>query len=280
MIAERLDIPHSRRRGKDIPRLAFALLVFGMPILSISGTSFAGDPVRATMETAAVASVGETVVPISLVHDGTQGIAGFLFQFCHDPLVVDPVSVSLSDTILTIDDGNLPAFSQTFVTDDGAFLSAVFTIQGIPTLIPPGTVTPIGQVNYVAVGASGAQTPIFSCNLISPPTNSYVVINTVQSEVSIEGELIVTSPFRRGDVNDDGAFDLADPIALGNYLFAGGDDSVCPRAGDANLDGVRDLADMVTLLQGLFGDGNPSSFGECTLDLASPLPCDSTGTCP
>ena len=74
--------------------------------------------------------------------------------------------------------------------------------------------------------------------------------------------------FRRGDIDGNGGFDLADPIS---WLFAlasagtipiGGD---CPAAWDANGDAVLDLADPISLLSYLFvgGAAPPAPFPSC-----------------
>ena len=59
--------------------------------------------------------------------------------------------------------------------------------------------------------------------------------------------------FRRGDVNGDSAFDLADPIRLLGHLFASDTplDGCLDRA-DANDDGEIDIADAIRLLTTLF----------------------------
>ena len=72
------------------------------------------------------------------------------------------------------------------------------------------------------------------------------------------------SGFIRGDANQDGAVDVADPIALLNLLFRDAWLFYQP-AGDSNADGATDIADAVYLLQYLFAGGNapPSPFPDC-----------------
>ncbi|MGE3166549.1 MAG: hypothetical protein AB7O52_16740 [Planctomycetota bacterium] len=62
---------------------------------------------------------------------------------------------------------------------------------------------------------------------------------------------------RAGDVTGDGAVNLADPVGLAAWLFAGGNALPCAAAGDANGDGGLNLADVVSLLQFLFAGGLP-----------------------
>ncbi|MGA1533212.1 MAG: hypothetical protein ACO4B4_01790 [Planctomycetota bacterium] len=66
-----------------------------------------------------------------------------------------------------------------------------------------------------------------------------------------------TTPFRRGDANQDGVLDLGDPITILETLFSGGDPLPCPDAADANDDGAVDIADPISLLEYLFGGGPP-----------------------
>ncbi len=63
--------------------------------------------------------------------------------------------------------------------------------------------------------------------------------------------------FVRGDVNEDGIFNVADPIALLGYLFGGRKAPYCLDSGDANDDGAVDLSDATRMLMSLFGDGGP-----------------------
>ena len=61
----------------------------------------------------------------------------------------------------------------------------------------------------------------------------------------------------RGDVNDDGAINVADLGYLVNYLFFGGDDPPCLEEGDVNGDGAINVADLGYLVNFLFFGGPP-----------------------
>ena len=87
------------------------------------------------------------------------------------------------------------------------------------------------------------------------------------------------SPFVRGDANDDGEVDIADPVFILNQLFLGGPPANCETATDANDDGLRDLSDAIYLLghQFLGGSSPPAPFPACGLDAtADGLNCVST----
>ena len=78
--------------------------------------------------------------------------------------------------------------------------------------------------------------------------------------------------FLRGDANDDGAFNIADPIRTLNILFPGDLGSSAPQcwsALDGNDDGDVDVADPVFLLLSLFQSGfsdSPPPFTNCGTD--------------
>jgi hypothetical protein len=69
--------------------------------------------------------------------------------------------------------------------------------------------------------------------------------------------LLVDAPFVRGDANQDGAVNIADPVAVLNYLFLGQAAPVCLDAADANDDGDIDISDPARTLSNLFLEGAP-----------------------
>jgi hypothetical protein len=83
------------------------------------------------------------------------------------------------------------------------------------------------------------------------------------------------TPFRRGDANADGRFDIGDPIVTIVCLFFSVRDCPrCPEAADANDDGVVDVSDPVYLLNWQFlGEAPPPEpFPACGVDLSRPEP--------
>ncbi len=86
--------------------------------------------------------------------------------------------------------------------------------------------------------------------------------------------------FRRGDVNDDGRLNIADPSALLLHLF----DSLsvsCLAATDANGDDRMDVSDAIYLFQYLVGGGPPpgAPFPNCGVssDTSAVFSCDASG---
>lgn len=65
--------------------------------------------------------------------------------------------------------------------------------------------------------------------------------------------------FLRGDSNQSGRVDNADPIHVMSYLFQGGDTPSCLRSADVNADDAIDIADAISLLSHLYSGGEPPS---------------------
>jgi hypothetical protein len=89
------------------------------------------------------------------------------------------------------------------------------------------------------------------------------------------------STFIRGEVDESGRVDLADPIAIFTYLFLG-PPLQCLEAANTNGDGTVDIADGVYLLTYLFAGGRtpPAPFPECGVPADLRFGCVSAGACP
>jgi hypothetical protein len=88
--------------------------------------------------------------------------------------------------------------------------------------------------------------------------------------------------FRRGDVNIDGAVNIADPVKLLSHLFASQPMPLCPDAADANDDGKLNIADAVKILGYLFASAGPLPAPSelCGVDPPhDPPPDDDLPTC-
>jgi dockerin type I repeat protein len=103
-----------------------------------------------------------------------------------------------------------------------------------------------------------------------------------------EGE--ITPPgdkrFRRGDANDDGKVNIADPIWIINELVRQGPPTECKSAADANDDGRVDLSDSMYLIAWRFQGGpappapGVTNCGPDPTDDTLPCPENSASTCP
>ena len=69
--------------------------------------------------------------------------------------------------------------------------------------------------------------------------------------------------YLRGDVNGDGSINISDPVALGNFLYAGGNQPPCLEACDANDDGSVNVSDQIYLFNYQFS-GGPAPYGTVT----------------
>ena len=84
--------------------------------------------------------------------------------------------------------------------------------------------------------------------------------------------------FVRGDANDDGSLNIADAVAILQYLFSNGFLN-CLQSSDLNDDESLDISDAISLLQVLFGSGStiPAPTGSCGLDpTPGGLTCESS----
>ena len=106
-----------------------------------------------------------------------------------------------------------------------------------------------------------------------------------------EGEIVVSfqgsgdpatgdEPYRRGDVNADGQFDISDGIAGLSFLFLGFSAPPCKASADADGSGDIDLSDNVYLFDFLFRGGPPPTapFPQCGGE-PSALGCQSYPPC-
>jgi hypothetical protein len=90
-------------------------------------------------------------------------------------------------------------------------------------------------------------------------------------------------PFRRGDANDDGTFDISDAVFILGFLFMGSEGPSCEKAADTNDDGAMDISDGVFLLAYLFlGAKAPNEpLKMCGLDpTGDNLSCQAFVRCP
>jgi hypothetical protein len=92
----------------------------------------------------------------------------------------------------------------------------------------------------------------------------------------------VEKRFRRGDLNADTVWNIADAVFVLDYLFGGGATPLCLKSGDSNDDGKVGIADAVFILAYLFASGpSPDNPGaECGADpTPDALTCDSFSPC-
>ena len=89
--------------------------------------------------------------------------------------------------------------------------------------------------------------------------------------------------FQRGDVNPNFGITIADAIGILEGLFVAGADFTCEDAADVDDDGALNIADPIALLGYLFQSGSPPSlpFGVCGEDATvDALGCAVSPSCP
>lgn len=117
--------------------------------------------------------------------------------------------------------------------------------------------------------------PVYE-GVLPNPVDSLSTVTKIRAMYSFAGSS-GAGMFQRGDVNVDGAFNLADAIATLDFLFGSNVTELsCEKSADANDDGSINLADAIYLLSYLFADGTDPAppFDACGRD-----PTEDTLTC-
>lgn len=104
-----------------------------------------------------------------------------------------------------------------------------------------------------------------------PVVNTASVGGRTRDFDCLQDVIVVFTPpdgqrFRRCDANDDGAYNVSDPIAVLRWRFSGTSSIHCPEVADCNGDGKRgDITDAIYSLSNLFlgGPPPPAPFPGC-----------------
>jgi hypothetical protein len=215
-------------------------------------------------------------IPVRVLVDTRKPLSGFSWGIRHDPAVLEVVDVTWSGILSALRGGNGPGFwagstSAYGCPGGGTGATAGMVVHALDPLgnaIPPSsgpvevatiTYRPVGGVT---VGAESAL-ELVDCLQPGPSTEQTACVLSVDGNsvtpIKIPGKVrIASSCFRRGDCNDDGKFDISDPIGLLDYLFSGGSKHVpCREACNAADDGTLDISDPIRMLARLFTGGDP-----------------------
>ena len=91
------------------------------------------------------------------------------------------------------------------------------------------------------------------------------------------------TPFRRGDVNADGAINITDGVNILEYIFRRGDVPTCFASADVDASGRVNLLDAIVLLRFITQPGAPTPvppFEACAVDVGpAGLSCDRFAAC-
>ncbi len=202
-------------------------------------------------------------------------IQGFSIGLTYDAGAIDLTDISIDDTITD----NVGADYVAPVIDAlqgtaicGVLLDALppFDDQVIPAA---GTVHTIANLVYdVFPAAIKADTPVtFVDGLGLPPIDNVFVAESESIAPNLVSAILSINeldPFIRGDANQSGVFDLADPIFTINVLFVDEPMPSCLKAFDSNDDSNINIADPIYSLDFLFqgGPAPPPPFPEPGFD--------------
>lgn len=121
----------------------------------------------------------------------------------------------------------------------------------------------------------------FDCNRNQIPDDCDIDSGT-SSDLDVDGVPDDCGHFVRGDCNDDGTYNLGDPVSLLSTLFSGAPSPSCADACDANDDSSNDIGDAIFMLASLFSGGGPPAapHPDCGSDITfDSLDCEFTA-CP
>ncbi len=187
-------------------------------------------------------------------------------EICGRPTI--PVPVAGSFLMGELDGGANPIV--TYRVDEVRISSIKgdppYTITGRGTYRQGGEVALLQQMNLVLqvndfrdvqLGADAASPPV-----VFPDLDVQLVHRNPASPLHVFSLHILaepagkpSSPFRRGDVNDDAKVDISDAVGILYWLFLGESDPGCLEAVDSDGNGAHEITDAISLLDYLFQGG-------------------------
>ncbi|MGE3166099.1 MAG: FG-GAP-like repeat-containing protein [Planctomycetota bacterium] len=224
------------------------------------------------------ANAGDTGVGIVVTADHNVVLDGFTLVLGYDPsrLTLDAITTAGTNA------GNIGVEFEIPQIDNVqgvAILAAIFDF--LPPYdgqqLAPATdhVIAVGTASIAATAPTGDTTLAPSNDLGTPSADTIFVVAGISVDPQLEaGTVSITAStpptgatFLRGDVNQDGAVDIADGTRLVNYLFSGAAAPTCLDAADVNDDGVVDISDSTYLNNFLFGVGAAPALPFPTADV-------------
>ncbi|MGA1780903.1 MAG: YncE family protein, partial [Planctomycetota bacterium] len=195
---------------------------------------------------------------VVLSPDGTRAYVT-VFGGSADVFVIDVDAASLLPPLSL----GGPEFAQSAVvaSPDGAALAVADFFAGRLRVIARLSGAPVAEV-------PGLDLP----NHVAVSSGRLVVSEQGQERISL---VALTGSFLRADANGDTQVNLADGVAILNYLFAGGS-LPCLAPADVDDDGVLDLADAISVFSYLFQGGTPPAapFPYAGADPTAPVALD------
>ncbi|MEM7166814.1 MAG: hypothetical protein AAF581_15225 [Planctomycetota bacterium] len=187
-------------------------------------------------------------------------------------------------------------FSTCGTHDTGGVDNGVDTVLSLHSGCPGNSLNELACNDNSLSGCSGSDSGVVrdSSVILAMLAGETVLIrvsntnNTATGPITLNIECVVSLPqFQRGDCNNDGAKNIADPVRVLTLLVPPTPPSIpvdCDSACDANDDGGLDIADAVAMLNVLFPSGPSISWPDpdgCGIDpTLDSLTCDAYSNCP
>ena len=231
-------------------------------------------------------NTGSAAAAVTLDSVGGEDVDGFSFGLTHDAAIVTLDSIDQGSVVASTNGGSGADF---FFANAAPALPAGVSGAGfvgcVISLTPPFEAIAVGAdqevavFNYSVIGNDMDVSALeFSGDIGSPTVPVVISVDaatvlptTEAGSVTVDGVIVVLTPFVRGDVNNDGLVDVTDVVFLAKWLFnvAGAAQGTCNDAGDINANGMLEsLVDPLALLSYLFQGGvaPAAPFGACGTD--------------
>lgn len=244
-------------------------------VLMVSGALYAQDyTLSIAGETTLSGSAGDTVTETYTISMTTSasavGAQGYTFGVSGVGATITSIDWDSSDA-RTLYAGTSPIPNNSVADCDpggatrGAISAIVLNALGGAT-IPAGVTASLADVVIEYTIPSGSQTVELQFETSCVSTQGGVPVPLVVTEngasvtpsttgLTVNLAEAVDDSFNRGDANDDGDFDIGDPIYSLDALFRGGNGFSCDRAADSNADDAVDLSDVMYSISYLFLSG-------------------------
>ncbi|MEC9476537.1 MAG: hypothetical protein VX764_05805 [Planctomycetota bacterium] len=220
---------------------------------------------------------------------------GFSFGLSHSASLLAAGTFTESAILTALNSNQGPDFLDINTFSDGITVGCVYSFSNASTeIIEFASTSALGTISYDTVPGgligndTGATTGLNWSNALGiPPVVNILVVNGQAQPAAFDNGTITLEPstggFVRGDVNSDGAINIADAVSLLAGLFTGGS-ILCADSADCNDDGGVNIADAVYELANLFSGGPemPAPSGpNCGSDpTADALDCAEYDACP
>lgn len=210
--------------------------------------------------------------------DNTNGgdIQGWSYGICHDPVFVQPIEISMGGDTAGLKNGAGPDYFLAVLPDDiaggdkdGIVIGVIPDYMMAANIIPANnwhdiTITYLADCQVCTGLGTTIDTLATPCNTLGDPeVESFMTVNNNAIHMASYRQGTITidptqsgETFLRGDTNLDTKVDLADAIAILDYLFGEGGTPEIKDAADPNDDGDINLADAIYILDYLFGEGD------------------------